>query len=166
MVPKRLAPVQGNLPLDGGAFTKVLDNQIATHVVTGVTWGANCVAAFEERFSTYAEREKLEGKLKGVMRMGAAKFSGSIGMKSDEEIQAYTKSTHVIYKISNHIHILLLNICVIYIIQAYTASISVQLHGDVVPFGNGTLPTTPDEALDIYIYIYIHIHIYIYINIF
>jgi len=107
----------GDLPLDGPAFTKVLDNQIATHVVTAVTWGANCVATFEQKFNTFAEREQIAGHLQGFMRLGPTTASGSIDLNLDQAIKERTEST------------------------------SVTLRGDVVPFGNSTLPTTPVEAL-------------------
>jgi len=114
-----------DLPKTGPGFTQVTDKDIATHVVTSVTWGADCVAIFEQGFDSMAERELLAASLEISIR-GGFNFDLTTGYTNDQIKSSRMNSTKV------------------------------RLHGDVVPFGNETLPTTPAEALDFMKNLHLH----------
>jgi hypothetical protein len=54
-----------------------LDMPDATHVVVGITWGANVVASFEYNNNDNQSKEEIEGTLEATMRKGVIKISGS-----------------------------------------------------------------------------------------
>jgi hypothetical protein len=61
-----------------------LDMPDATHVVVGITWGANVVATFEYNNNENHSKETIEGVLKATMRKVVLKISGSASVQFDK----------------------------------------------------------------------------------
>ena len=89
----------------------------ATHVVTSVTWGADCISSFETAFSNQTERDLTKFHLHTILDFGV--------WSADIELKTHSES----------------------FMNELARRTSVRIYGDVVPLPESEMPTEPLEAL-------------------
>ncbi|CAG8745182.1 2108_t:CDS:1, partial [Acaulospora colombiana] len=100
--------------------TDAFNIQGATHVVTGIKWGATMMSSFECKNRNIRNKSKIEGILKANLEKVSTCIGASIG------VDAGVKEERL--EFSNHF--------------------SIKIHGDVIP-DNKKLPQSFDEAKEI-----------------
>lgn len=63
----------------------IFDNQMATHVVTAVEYGADAVFAFEREVSEYEDKRNIEGKFKAIIDLVTTKLEGGAELQMTDE---------------------------------------------------------------------------------
>eukprot|EP00755_Sulcionema_specki_P017594 Sspe_Gene.64770::Locus_38370_Transcript_1_1_Confidence_1.000_Length_804::g.64770::m.64770 len=96
---------------------QVIRKNIATHVVTGVTFGAESIATFETEYSNKEESQKVGVFLKMLLDLGENVIDIGVNVTIQEEERKMYERTKT------------------------------KLNGDVVPPVTQELPTRPDEAV-------------------
>ena len=73
----------------------VVQEKRATHVVTAVTWGADCICSFESSYENQTERDRIKGKLKVTVKYGLWEASGEAQMDMQSESDEFSRQTTV-----------------------------------------------------------------------
>jgi hypothetical protein len=75
--------------------TEIIDPSLGTHIVSGITWGANIIATFELSIEDVKSQNEFEGSVKAFAKMAALEISGSAKIENRNKENFYNNKLRI-----------------------------------------------------------------------